>query len=183
MSRGRPSKRQHIIAVARQLFAEHGYQGTSIDQVVMAAGVSKPTVYNNFPTKLSLLQAMLDGLTEELVVSYERVSQGPESGLTGAIALYRSVLGCAEHLLVFRLALGESYKLDDEIEALLKRYMARLDEYRKALLMDGGLAIDETQHALLEAVFSRYLLQVTLVGDKPDLEGVKVLAHRVLQLV
>ena len=65
MARGRPSKRQLILDTARALFAEKGYQGTSIDLVVKQAGVSKPTVYNNFKTKQALLFALMEELSKE----------------------------------------------------------------------------------------------------------------------
>ena len=54
------SKKQHIIKAALPLFLENGFKGTSIDMVVKASGVSKPTVYNHFPDKSALMQALLE---------------------------------------------------------------------------------------------------------------------------
>ena len=53
------SKRNHIVASALPLFLEHGFKGTSIDMVVKASGVSKPTVYNHFPDKAALMETVL----------------------------------------------------------------------------------------------------------------------------
>ncbi len=53
------SKKNHIAAAALPLFLEHGFKGTSIDMVVRASGVSKPTVYNHFPDKAALMDAVL----------------------------------------------------------------------------------------------------------------------------
>ena len=50
------SKKAHIVASAQPLFLENGFKGTSIDMVVKASGVSKPTVYNHFPDKAALIQ-------------------------------------------------------------------------------------------------------------------------------
>ncbi len=58
------SKKNHIVESALPLFLEHGFKGTSIDMVVKASGVSKPTVYNHFPDKASLLHAVLAGWVE-----------------------------------------------------------------------------------------------------------------------
>ncbi len=55
------SKKNHIVESALPLFLEHGFKGTSIDMVVKASGVSKPTVYNHFPDKASLMHAVLAG--------------------------------------------------------------------------------------------------------------------------
>ncbi len=53
------SKKDHIIESARPLFLLHGFKGTSIDQVVKASNVSKPTVYNHFPDKSRLFIEVL----------------------------------------------------------------------------------------------------------------------------
>jgi len=53
------SKKDHIATVALPLFLENGFKGTSIDMVVRASKVSKPTVYNHFPDKAALLLAVL----------------------------------------------------------------------------------------------------------------------------
>ncbi len=53
------SKKEHIIATALPLFLDNGFKGTSIDMVVKASAVSKPTVYNHFPDKSALMHAVL----------------------------------------------------------------------------------------------------------------------------
>lgn len=53
------SKKEHIIQTALPLFLENGFKGTSIDMVVKASEVSKPTVYNHFPDKAALMLAVL----------------------------------------------------------------------------------------------------------------------------
>lgn len=53
------SKKDHIVACALSLFLEHGFKGTSIDMVVRASEVSKPTVYNHFPDKAALMLAVM----------------------------------------------------------------------------------------------------------------------------
>ena len=53
------SKKEHIITTALPLFLDNGFKGTSIDMVVKASAVSKPTVYNHFPDKSALMFALL----------------------------------------------------------------------------------------------------------------------------
>jgi len=53
------SKKEYIAATALPLFLENGFKGTSIDMVVKLSGVSKPTVYNHYPDKAALLEAVL----------------------------------------------------------------------------------------------------------------------------
>lgn len=46
------SERRHqLIDIARSLFAERGYDGTSIEEIALRANVSKPVVYEHFGGK------------------------------------------------------------------------------------------------------------------------------------
>ncbi len=69
------SERRHqLINIARSLFAERGYESTSIEEVAQRAGVSKPVVYEHFGGKEGLyavvvdreMSALLDGITSSL---------------------------------------------------------------------------------------------------------------------
>jgi AcrR family transcriptional regulator len=48
--------RERILETARALFVEHGYAGTSVAQIAAAAGVSAPTVFAGFTSKVNLLK-------------------------------------------------------------------------------------------------------------------------------
>ena len=52
-------KRQQIFDTAADLFADRGYEGTSMDQIAEAAGVSKQTVYSHFGDKQGLFIAAI----------------------------------------------------------------------------------------------------------------------------
>jgi len=51
--------RTEILARALELFAQRGYDGTGVQEVVMAAGVTKPTLYHYFGSKRGLLRSLL----------------------------------------------------------------------------------------------------------------------------
>src|SRR5689334_17246772 len=67
-------RRQQLIGIARTLFAERGYEGTSIEEIALRANVSKPVVYEHFGGKEGLyavvvdreMSALLDGITNSL---------------------------------------------------------------------------------------------------------------------
>src|SRR5688572_1887892 len=52
--------RDRVLAVARRLFVEHGYAGTSVARIAQEAGVSTPTVFAGFRSKVNLLKAAVD---------------------------------------------------------------------------------------------------------------------------
>jgi TetR/AcrR family transcriptional regulator, mexJK operon transcriptional repressor len=64
---GRPTRQEavrrdaRLLDVATTLFMERGFDGTSIDAVAEAAGVSKPTVYARYRDKRDLFAAVLRG--------------------------------------------------------------------------------------------------------------------------
>jgi TetR/AcrR family transcriptional repressor of mexJK operon len=64
---GRPTREEaeardaRLLDVATSLFMERGFDGTSIDAVAEAAGVSKPTVYARYRDKRDLFVAVLRG--------------------------------------------------------------------------------------------------------------------------
>ena len=59
------SKKDYIVTTALPLFLENGFKGTSIDMVVKACAVSKPTVYNHFPDKSALMLAVMKSWIEQ----------------------------------------------------------------------------------------------------------------------
>jgi AcrR family transcriptional regulator len=49
-----------LLDVAEDLFYRHGITATGVDQVVRAAGLSKPTLYARFGSKSTLVRAVLE---------------------------------------------------------------------------------------------------------------------------
>jgi TetR/AcrR family transcriptional repressor of mexJK operon len=58
-------KRAAILEAATEAFLEHGYLGTSMDEIAAAAGVSKQTVYKHFDDKRGLLAEMVASVVDE----------------------------------------------------------------------------------------------------------------------
>jgi AcrR family transcriptional regulator len=61
----RQAKRKQILLASLNLFANKGYQNTSIGEIALQAGISKGLLYNYFESKESiLLQLVYDYITE-----------------------------------------------------------------------------------------------------------------------
>lgn len=67
----RESKRQQLIDGAYRVFIEHGFEGTSVDEIARAAGASKATLYSYFPDKRQLFEAVVQDRCrqESMVIS------------------------------------------------------------------------------------------------------------------
>ncbi len=57
---GTPPGHTALLLAAREEFAEHGYEGTSIRQIAQRAGMSLSVLYHYYPGKMDLLQAIVD---------------------------------------------------------------------------------------------------------------------------
>ena len=59
-------RRRLIVEAAGRLFGERGYDGTRLDAVAAAAGVTKPVLYRHFADKTALYLALLERHREDL---------------------------------------------------------------------------------------------------------------------
>ena len=59
------STRQRILTCAAELFATKGYTETSVRELAAAVGMKGASIYNHFPSKLAILECMLEDCTEQ----------------------------------------------------------------------------------------------------------------------
>ena len=74
-AQGRATRGQ-LIEVATRLFAEHGYEGTSIEAVLSAAGVSRGALYHHFAGKEALFEAVVSAVSAQVMVELTQVISG-----------------------------------------------------------------------------------------------------------
>ena len=74
-----------ILAEARRLFTERGFEATSVDDVAEAAGVAKGAVYHHFASKEALFQRVLEGMQAAIATSVPAEAPAP-SDLVDQIA-------------------------------------------------------------------------------------------------
>lgn len=53
-------RREQLISIGRSVFAERGFEGTSVEEIAQRAGVSKPVVYEHFGGKEGLYAVVVD---------------------------------------------------------------------------------------------------------------------------
>lgn len=91
-----PQRREQLLDVGRSLFAERGFDATSVEEVATRAGVSKPVVYAHFGGKEGLYTAIVDREIETLLAMTSQALTGghPRELLEQAA---RGFLGYVEH--------------------------------------------------------------------------------------
>jgi TetR/AcrR family transcriptional regulator, cholesterol catabolism regulator len=73
----RVEKREALIRVARRLFLEEGFEGTSMAQLARAAGVAPNTLYWYFEDKDAVLLAVLEAALAEALGDYATIVTEP----------------------------------------------------------------------------------------------------------
>lgn len=64
-------RREQLVAVGRRLFAEKGYDATSVEEIAARAKVSKPIVYEHFGGKEGLYAVVVDREVSTLLTALE----------------------------------------------------------------------------------------------------------------
>ncbi|MBO2463071.1 TetR/AcrR family transcriptional regulator [Actinomadura violacea] len=86
------ARRERILHIATQEFAEHGYRGTSLARVAERAGLSQPGLLHHFRTKEQLLVAVLELRDRR---DMERYFDGGDA--SGGLDLLAALVRVVEH--------------------------------------------------------------------------------------
>ncbi len=72
----RKARREQLLASAQQVFVSNGYHAAAMDEIAENAGVSKPVLYQHFPSKLDLYLALLEQSSEDLIKRVQAALDG-----------------------------------------------------------------------------------------------------------
>ncbi len=142
------ARRRQLFEVALSLFAEHGYASTTMDDIAVAAGVTKPLVYQHFESKRALYLELMDVFSRELVTRIVKATsnaEGPRQQVELGFAAYFDLMVGNEQ--AFRLLYGRDAPDDPELGAALRRVEETIAEAIDPLI-DAGL---DPEHRLLLA--------------------------------
>lgn len=140
-----------LLGVAVQVFTERGYDGTSMEHLARAAGITKSSFYHHVPSKEELLRRSLDRALDGLfaVLDEEGARTGPAIGrlehvirgsirvLTGELPHVTLLLRVRGNTPVERRALERRREFDHRVTALVRQAE---DEGDLRPSVDEGLA-------------------------------------------
>ncbi len=85
VARGEATRGQ-LIAIARRMFADRGYEDTSIEAVLKEAGVSRGSLYHHFASK----EALFGAVAEDVETSVGEQTLAAAAGSDGPVAALRA---------------------------------------------------------------------------------------------
>jgi TetR/AcrR family transcriptional regulator len=75
-----PSTREQILQAASRLFADHGYDGTSLNDIADAVGIRRPSLLHHFASKEVLYQNVILRAFADFIERVEIAVQGNREG-------------------------------------------------------------------------------------------------------
>lgn len=145
-------KREAIVQAAIAEFSENGFAGTSMDRVAAAADVSKRTVYNHFPSKDELFEAILAQMWEHSHAQAEiRYDAGRplRAQLLAVLEQKMQMLDDASFIDLSRVAMAELMHTPERARALVDRLSEKeegLPLWMRAAQQDGRLRTGVDAH-------------------------------------
>jgi AcrR family transcriptional regulator len=162
VERGR-STRARLVAVATELFAERGFDKTSVELVLERAAVSKGSLYHHFANKEALFEAVLDTVEAGVATATVNAARGHEDPIEALRAACKGWLRLARDPVVRQVVLidapaimgWQKWREIDERHAfgILKRAIDAT-----AAPETSGLGSDVIAHILLASIIEIAML-------------------------
>ena len=150
------SRREELLTQATRMFAAQGYAQVGIEDIGNAVGISGPSVYNHWPTKLDLLMTALRrgaaALAMDVATAY-RQAAGPADALRRLLRSYVSL--SHGHPDIFGLLITDIDLLpDDERHAIRRAQHEYVSEWTHLLRLDQPHLDAVTARIKTQAVLS-----------------------------
>ena len=161
-TRGRPKsdqKRVQILRAAADLFTTQGYSNTSLEQVAVAAEVSKQTIYSHFADKADVLRQAVKHRCEEGMLTMESLdfSLTPEAFIPMFAERFIALLTAEGALRMYRLCLNEGHRHPEVGEAFYEAGPKLVSDAMAAYLSEanarGELSVPEPEMAAVQLLF------------------------------
>lgn len=155
--RVRKDRREDILEKATQLFAEYGFQGATLAQIAAAVGLTEPGVLHYFPSKVHLLQGVLEARDRKDFARYAHLIDAPK-GLDEYLELLNDVVAQDEQIpgliQLLTVLAGESIRRDHPSHAFfVERYRRGRDLYGQQFVrMDPSETRPDVDAAALAAL-------------------------------
>jgi TetR/AcrR family transcriptional regulator len=166
--------RARIVAIARRVFAERGFDGTSMSLLAREAGVTQSLIHHHFGSKRDLWNHLKEGYAAEYLQVHDAGTRPAEEDPLGAWAR-RLFAFWSENPELLRLSAWAELDADAELPARLRAAVQEDDAMFRGLQREGRIRDDvDPLHArvLIAQCASGWLrsrrIQCAMAGHDPD---------------
>jgi AcrR family transcriptional regulator len=167
-ARRNPATEAAVLAAARDLLAERGFGGFSIDEVARRAGAGKPTIYRWWPSRADLL---LEVYSAERAARVLVPDTGSLSGDLAALArAFLSAWRSSPAGQALRGLIAEAQGSEPALVALWERFMPAWNQLIRSVLGEGARRgdVDPADIDVVGELFSGFLWRRLLTGQTDD---------------
>jgi AcrR family transcriptional regulator len=145
----RTARRAQLLAAAQDVFVANGYHAAGMDEIADRAGVSKPVLYQHFPSKLDLYMALLDTQVDELNDAVRTAMHSTTDNKQRVRAAVGAYFDFVDHEgEAFRMVFESDLRGEPAVARAVERAMtSSVDAITETITADAG--IDEQRARLL----------------------------------
>jgi AcrR family transcriptional regulator len=142
----RDERRAQLLVAALEVFTAAGYHSAAMDEIADRANVSKPVLYQHFPSKLELYLAVLDLHIDSLVFAIQKAIASNRENSSRVAATVEAYFGFIDNEgEAFRLLFESDMNLEPQVRERLNRMTYDCAAAVSAVIsIDTGLGKEES---------------------------------------
>jgi AcrR family transcriptional regulator len=142
----RDERRAQLLVAALEVFTVAGYHSAAMDEIADRANVSKPVLYQHFPSKLELYLAVLDMHIDSLVFAIQKAIASNRENSSRVAATVEAYFGFIDSEgEAFRLLFESDMSLEPQVRERLNRMTYDCAAAVSALIsIETGLGKEES---------------------------------------
>ena len=173
------STKEKILDAALTLFAENGYDGTSVEQIASIVGIKAPSLYKHYKGKEDILNALIDSAEaryEEMFGSEKNIGKVPQSREEFIKVTLKRISFTIKDPVIRKtrmLLVQEQFRNERISEATTKHQLDGIQRmFAKIIkgMMDEGIVIDDDPELLAVELTAPAVLQIARSDRQPQCE-------------